>query len=93
MPTLLQVVSQYSSLLAPMAVDCVYRVLDRERPESVDLADIKIVKRLGGTVDDSQAIDGLVLSQARRPPRTGDATHAHPHDVTWLHRAGKHAFF
>jgi hypothetical protein len=46
----LQVVSQYSSLLAPMAVDAVLNVIDPGRPNSVDLKDIKVLKKLGGTV-------------------------------------------
>jgi T-complex protein 1 subunit delta len=56
-----KVVSQYSSLLAPIAVDCVLRVLDPARPDSVDLRDVKIVKRLGGTVDDTTIVDGMVF--------------------------------
>jgi hypothetical protein len=56
-----KVVSQYSSLLAPIAVDCVLRVLDPERPDHVDLRDVKIVKRLGGTVDDTEVVEGLVF--------------------------------
>eukprot|EP00898_Chlorokybus_atmophyticus_P007926 jgi/Chlat1/8134/Chrsp75S07578 len=58
-----KVVSQYSSLLAPMAVDCVLRVIDPDRPGSVDLRDIRIVQKLGGTVDDSELVDGLVFDQ------------------------------
>ena len=46
----LQVVSQYSSLLAPLAVDAVLNVRDLDRPDSVDLRDIKVLKKLGGTV-------------------------------------------
>ncbi len=46
----MQVVSQYSSLLAPMAVDAVLNVIDPARPNSVDLKDIKVLKKLGGTV-------------------------------------------
>lgn len=56
-----QVVSQYSALLAPIAVDCVLKVTDRVRPDFVDLRDIKIVKKLGGTVDDTTVVDGLVF--------------------------------
>lgn len=56
-----KVVSQYSSLLAPIAVDCVLKVTDRARPDFVDLRDIKIVKKLGGTVDDTTVVDGLVF--------------------------------
>ena len=56
-----KVVSQYSQLLAPIAVDCVLRVQDPARPESVDLRDVRVVKRLGGTVDDTEVVDGLVF--------------------------------
>ena len=56
-----QVVSQYSSLLAPIAVDCVLKVTDRLRPDFVDLRDVKMVKKLGGTVDDTEVVDGLVF--------------------------------
>lgn len=45
-----QVVSQYSSLLAPLAVDAVLNVRDLDRPDSVDLRDIKVLRKLGGTV-------------------------------------------
>mmetsp|Transcript_12194 Transcript_12194/g.14562 ORF Transcript_12194/g.14562 Transcript_12194/m.14562 type:complete len:539 (+) Transcript_12194:131-1747(+) len=72
-----KVVSQYSSLLAPMAVDCVLRVSDPNQLEKsaptaetsstptmgVDLRDIKIVKKFGGTVDDTEMIEGLVFDQ------------------------------
>jgi T-complex protein 1 subunit delta len=55
-----KVVSQHSSLLAPIAVNAVLKVRDNN---SVDLRDIKIIKKLGGTLDDTQTIDGLVLPQ------------------------------
>ena len=42
-----QVVSQYSSQLAPIAVDAVMRVVDPARDTNVNLKDIKIVKKLG----------------------------------------------
>lgn len=45
-----QVVSQYSSLLAPLAVDAVLNVIDPACPDNVDLRDIKVLKKLGGTV-------------------------------------------
>eukprot|EP00897_Mesotaenium_endlicherianum_P002854 jgi/Mesen1/2597/ME000166S01722 len=56
-----KVVSQYSSLLAPLAVDCVLAVIDPARPDSVDLRDIKVMKKLGGTIDDTQMVKGLVF--------------------------------
>lgn len=42
-----KVVSQYSSLLAPMSVDAVMRVIDPSTATGVDLQDIKIIKKLG----------------------------------------------
>jgi T-complex protein 1 subunit delta len=56
-----KVVSQHSDLLAPMAVDAVLRIIDKERDTNVDLRDIHVSKKLGGTVDDSELIDGLVF--------------------------------
>eukprot|EP00891_Asterochloris_glomerata_P008829 jgi/Astpho2/8829/fgenesh1_pm.00129_%23_7_t len=56
-----KVVSQYSSLLSPMAVDSVLKVLDPERPDFLDLKDIKVVTKLGGTVDDSEQVEGMVF--------------------------------
>ncbi|CAA7408503.1 unnamed protein product [Spirodela intermedia] len=58
-----KVVSQYSSLLAPLAVDSVLSVVDPARPDLVDLRDIKIVKKLGGTVDDTELVKGLVFDK------------------------------
>lgn len=58
-----KVVSQYSSILSPIAVDSVLAVTDMEDPDAVNLKDIRIVKKLGGTVEDAQLIDGLLLSQ------------------------------
>ncbi|XP_077102003.1 T-complex protein 1 subunit delta [Siphateles boraxobius] len=58
-----KVVSQYSSLLAPMSVDAVMKVIDPATATSVDLRNIHIVKKLGGTIDDCELVDGLVLTQ------------------------------
>uniref|UniRef100_A0A7S0ZDE1 T-complex protein 1 subunit delta n=1 Tax=Timspurckia oligopyrenoides TaxID=708627 RepID=A0A7S0ZDE1_9RHOD len=60
-----KVVSQYSSLLAPMAVDAVLKVArkDGDGNDVVDLKDVRTVKKLGGTIDDTELVDGLVLTQ------------------------------
>lgn len=58
-----KVVSHYSSLLSPMAVDAVLKVMDPARPNMLDLRDIKVVCKVGGTVDDSEMIEGLVFEQ------------------------------
>jgi T-complex protein 1 subunit delta len=48
-------------MLAPMAVDAVLKIIDKENDTNVDLRDILVSKKLGGTVDDSELIDGLVF--------------------------------
>ncbi|KAF6155021.1 hypothetical protein GIB67_035768 [Kingdonia uniflora] len=57
-----KVVSQYSKLLAPLAVDAVLSVIDPVKPELVDLRDVRIVKKLGGTVD-TELVKGLVFDK------------------------------
>jgi len=73
-----KVVSQYSGLLSPMAVDAVLRVMDPARPDLLDLRDIRIVPKVGGTIDDSTFVDGMVFNQkaakaAGGPARVEDA--------------------
>ncbi|CAN0401250.1 unnamed protein product [Lampetra fluviatilis] len=58
-----KVVSQYASLLAPMSVDAVMKVIDPATATSVDLNDIKLIRKLGGTIDDCELVEGLVLTQ------------------------------
>lgn len=58
-----KIVSQYSNLLAPMAVEAVMKVIDPATASNVDLNDIRVVKKVGGTIDDSTLVDGLVLTQ------------------------------
>ncbi|XP_020272063.1 T-complex protein 1 subunit delta [Asparagus officinalis] len=55
--------SQYSNLLAPLAVEAVLSVVDPAHPDLVDLRDVKIVKKLGGTVDDTELVKGLVFDK------------------------------
>ena len=90
-----KIVSQYSSVLAPIAVDAVTRLVtpaaassnaaatssstaapatasatpasrasrSTDSQDNVDLRDIRIVKKVGGTIDDTELVEGLVLAQ------------------------------
>jgi len=59
-----KVVSQQSSLLAPIAVDAVLKVADeRGDDKTVDMKNIKLIQSLGGTVEDTELIEGLVFTQ------------------------------
>merc|ERR1711963_341402 len=54
-----KVASQHSSELSPIAVDAVLKVIDPAKADNVNLKDIKVIKKLGGTVDDTELIEGL----------------------------------
>lgn len=55
-----KIVSQYSNKLAPMCVDAVLQVANGR---NVDLNNIRLVKKLGGTIEDTELINGMVLHQ------------------------------
>ena len=55
-------VSQHSSELSPIAVDAVLKIVDPSRDSNVNLKDLKAIMKLGGTVDDTQLVEGLVLA-------------------------------
>uniref|UniRef100_A0A914UIH6 T-complex protein 1 subunit delta n=1 Tax=Plectus sambesii TaxID=2011161 RepID=A0A914UIH6_9BILA len=58
-----KVVSQHSWLLAPMAVTAVRKIIGSGKEENVDLRSIKIVKKMGETVEESQLIEGALFDQ------------------------------
>ncbi|WIA22924.1 hypothetical protein OEZ85_001296 [Tetradesmus obliquus] len=58
-----KVVSQHSSFMSPMAVDAVLRVMDPQHANLLDLRDIRVVCKVGGTIDDSELVAGCVFDQ------------------------------
>lgn len=58
-----KVVSDHSTQLAPLAVDAVLRVIDPSTATNVDLNAIRVVKKVGGTIEDTELVDGLVFDQ------------------------------
>lgn len=58
-----KVVSANAAVLAPIAVDAMLRIIDPATSTNVDLRDVAIVKKLGGTIDDTELVDGLVFTQ------------------------------
>jgi len=57
-----KVVSQYTNL-ASIAVDAVLSVINPQTAINVNLKDIKVIKKLGGTIDDTELVHGLVFDQ------------------------------
>jgi len=66
-----KVVSANSELLSPMAVDAVLRIIDTNNATNVDLKDIKIVKKVGGTLDDTELIEGIVFDKCKPSSASG----------------------
>lgn len=61
-----KVVHQNADVLAPIAVDSVLDIIDPDTATNVDLNDIKIVKQVGGTMDDTELVHGLVLEKGAK---------------------------
>ena len=59
-----KVVHAHSDVLAPIAVDAVLDIIDPQTATNVDLNDVKIVKQVGGTMDDTELVRGLVLERS-----------------------------
>lgn len=56
-----KIVSQNSTELAPIAVKAVKNIIDITTATNVDLKDIKVMCKLGGTIDDIELFNGLVF--------------------------------
>ena len=69
-----KVVSQNSSVLAPLAVDAVLRVCDPEKDKNVDLNNIKVVEKMGGTIDDIEVCEGIIFANNKPSSSAGGPT-------------------
>jgi T-complex protein 1 subunit delta len=61
-----KVVHNNADVLAPIAVDAVLGVIDPATATNVDLNDVRIVKQVGGTMDDTVLVRGLVLERGAK---------------------------
>ena len=61
-----KVVHQNADVLSPIAVDAVLSVIDPSVATNVDLNDVKIVKQIGGTMEDTELVRGLVLEKGAK---------------------------
>lgn len=58
-----KVVSANSKELSPISVDAVMKLYNLDKERQIDLRDIKVVKKIGGTIEDTEMIDGLVFTK------------------------------
>ena len=61
-----KVVHAHSDVLAPIAVDAVLAVIDPLAATNVDLSDVRVVKQVGGTMDETELVNGLVLPKGAK---------------------------
>ena len=61
-----KVVHAHADVLSPISVDAVLGVIDPETATNVDLNDVKIVKQVGGTMDETELVRGLVLPKGAK---------------------------
>lgn len=57
-----------------MAVDSVLQIIDPQTATNVDLKDIRIVKKLGGTLDDTELVQGIVFDKCKPNTSSGGPT-------------------
>ena len=69
-----KVVSHHSDLLAPMAVDAVLQIMENADADNVDLRNIHVSKKLGGTIDESELIQGLCFVDKKASHLAGGPT-------------------
>ena len=69
-----KVVCQNTDLLAPIAVDSVLGIIeDTKTVTNVDLRDIRMVEQMGGTIDDTELVNGLVFNKGSTKSAGGPA--------------------
>lgn len=57
-----------------MAVDAVLKVIDPQTALNVDLRDVRVVKKLGGTIDDTTLVEGIVFDKCKPSTANGGPT-------------------
>lgn len=58
-----KIVSQHSDVLGSIAVDAVLRTIDQKTANNVDLKNVRMIKKVGGNIEDTELVSGLALNQ------------------------------
>ena len=69
-----KVLSSYCEIFSPLAVKAVMSIIDPSTATNVDLKDIRIVKKLGSTIDDTEIVEGLVFEKCKPSTANGGPT-------------------
>ena len=57
-----------------MAVDAVLKIIDPATADNVDLRNIRVSKKIGGTIDESELINGLCFVDKKASHLAGGPT-------------------
>jgi len=68
-----KVVSSSADILSPIAVDSVLNIV-KDGQFNVDLRNIRVVKKLGGTIDDTKMVEGIVFTDNKPAHSAGGPT-------------------
>lgn len=79
-----KVVSQNSETLAPLAVSSVLRICNPEVDKNVDLNDIRVVKKMGGTIDDLEVCEGIIFADNKPSTSAGGPSVVHKAKIALL---------
>ncbi|ABE53016.1 thermosome subunit alpha [Methanococcoides burtonii] len=52
-------------ILSKIAVDAIISIVDRDNGNTVDIENVKVEKKVGGRIDDSELIEGMILDKER----------------------------
>lgn len=69
-----KVVAGNKDILSPLAADAVLKVLPNHDTYNVDLRDVRVHKKLGGTIEETQMVDGIVLPDNKPSKSAGGPT-------------------
>lgn len=69
-----KILSQNSAEIEPIVIQAIKKIVDIKTATNVDLNDIKVVKKLGGTMDDIQLIEGMAFPDNRPTTNAGGPT-------------------
>ena len=66
-----KVVSAHSDILAPLAVNAISQIIDPKTATNANLNDIRIVKKLGSTIEESRVSEGIIFNKKSRHKANG----------------------
>uniref|UniRef100_A0A7R9U684 T-complex protein 1 subunit delta n=1 Tax=Pinguiococcus pyrenoidosus TaxID=172671 RepID=A0A7R9U684_9STRA len=66
-----KVIRENTDVISPLCVEAILQIIDRDTATNVDLNDIKLVKQIGGTIDDTELVHGLVFEKGAKKAAGG----------------------